>query len=254
MIAVISPAKTLDFESTTPFEHTLPRFPKETKKLVSVLKQKSSEDLQSLMAISQNIADLNVSRYKGFKATHNEKNAKTCLHAFKGDVYLGLEAETLDSKGLEFAQEHLRVLSGLYGLLRPLDLIQPYRLEMGTRLAFDDYTTLYNYWEDKIVKLLHKDLKAQGDNIVLNLASNEYFKSIQRKSLKATIIETEFKDNKDGQYKLISFFAKRARGLMARYVIDHQINDVESLKAFDYDGYYFDPKDSTETKLAFKRG
>lgn len=254
MIALISPAKTLDFEKGQEFEHTLPRFPKETKELIGALREKSAEDLQSLMSISENIAQLNVQRYKGFKATHTDKNSKTCVHAFRGDVYLGLEAETLDSKGLEFAQGHLRILSGLYGLLRPLDLIQPYRLEMGTKLAFDDYNTLYNYWGDKIVKLLEKDLKAQGDNIVLNLASNEYFKSVARKSLKAQVIDTEFKDFKNGQYKIISFFAKRARGLMARYIIDHQINDIESLKGFNYDGYYYDPKESNESKLAFKRG
>ncbi|SHJ50863.1 hypothetical protein SAMN04488028_101342 [Reichenbachiella agariperforans] len=254
MIALISPAKTLDFETKTVGEHTFPRFPKETKELVSVLQQQSSADLKSLMSISENIADLNVGRYKGFKATHNEKNAKTCLHAFKGDVYLGLEAETLDHKALDFSQQHLRILSGLYGLLRPLDLIQPYRLEMGTRLVFDQHKNLYSYWDDKIVKMLHKDLKAQDDNVVINLASNEYFKAVDRKSLKAQVIDTEFKDHKNGQYKLISFFAKRARGLMARYIIDHQITNVEDLKAFDYDGYFFDPKDSTDTKLAFKRG
>lgn len=254
MIALISPAKSLDFENKLDIEYTLPRFPKETKELISVLKEKKPEDIQSLMSLSENLAQLNVERYNGFKSTHNIKNSKTSLHAFKGDVYLGLEAETLDEKGLAFAQEHLRILSGLYGLLRPLDLIQPYRLEMGTKLAFDDYKNLYNFWEDKIVKLLLKDLKAQGDNTILNLASNEYFKSVNRKPLKATVIDTEFKDFKNGQYKIISFFAKRARGLMARYIIDHQINDLESLKGFNYDGYYFDPKESTETKLAFKRG
>ncbi|MCV9385786.1 peroxide stress protein YaaA [Reichenbachiella ulvae] len=254
MIALISPAKTLDFDNKPSVEHTFPRFPKETKELISVLKEKKVEDLQSLMSLSENLAQLNVERYNSFKAAHNEKNSKTCLHAFKGDVYLGLEAETLDDKGLNFAQEHLRILSGLYGLLRPLDLIQPYRLEMGTKLAFDNHKTLYSFWEDKIAKLLLRDLKKQGDDIVLNLASNEYFKSVDRKALKATVINTEFKDFKNGQYKIISFFAKRARGLMARYIIDHQINDIESLKGFNYDGYYFDPKESSDTNLAFKRG
>ncbi|UXP31454.1 peroxide stress protein YaaA [Reichenbachiella agarivorans] len=254
MISLISPAKTLDFEENVSLETTFPRFPKETKELIAVLKQKSSTDLQELMSISENIADLNVKRYKTFNSSHNSKNSKASVYAFKGDVYLGLEANTLDTQGIDFAQKHLRILSGLYGLLRPLDLIQPYRLEMGTRLAFDDYNTLYSYWGDKIVKLLHSDLKKQGDNIIVNLASNEYFKSVDRKSLKAQVIDTEFKNMKDGSYKLISFFAKRARGLMARYIIEHQINDIESLKAFDYDGYFYDPKDSTASKLAFKRG
>ncbi|MGL1887656.1 MAG: peroxide stress protein YaaA [Reichenbachiella sp.] len=253
MIAVISPAKTLDFDQPLLEQSTKVRFPKETKELVSVLQQQSSQDLQQLMSVSENIADLNVARYKGFKSTFTEKNSRNGIMAFRGDVYLGLNAPTLSEEDMTYAQSHLRILSGLYGLLRPLDLIQPYRLEMGTKLKFDGHNNLYGFWEDKIVKLLHKDLKAQGDQTIVNLASNEYFKAVKRKSLKARLVDVEFKDAKNGEYKIISFFAKKARGLMTRYIIDNRINDVEGLKGFDSDGYYFDSINSTEDNLLFKR-
>ncbi len=253
MISVISPAKTLDFESSCPEAYSLPRLHKESLELINVLREKSSEDIQRLMDISENIADLNVHRYKKFTTGKRSKNTKQSVYAFKGDVYIGLEAEQLSNEDMDFAQTHLRILSGLYGLLRPLDLIQPYRLEMGTRLAFDDYNTLYNYWQDKIAKLVLRDLKAQGDKVVINLASNEYFKSIARKSLKAKIIDIEFKDFNNGEYKVVSFFAKKARGMMARYIIQNRINEPEELKGFDYEGYYFDPNESNDSKFAFKR-
>ena len=254
MLLVISPAKTLDFETPCSAEASYPRFRKETMELIGVLKEKTPEEIQQLMDISENLAELNVSRYNKFRAAKHPKVAKQSVYAFKGDVYIGLEAEELDNEDILYAQEHLRILSGLYGLLRPLDIIQPYRLEMGTRLAFDDYTTLYNYWADKIAKLVNRDLKNQGDKVLINLASQEYFKAIDRKTLKARIVDVEFLDFKNDKYKVISFFAKKARGLMARYIIRNRINDPEELKQFDLEGYYFDEESSSENKLVFKRG
>ncbi len=254
MLLVISPAKTLDFETPCSAEASYPRFRKETMELIGVLKEKTQEEIQQLMDISENLAELNVSRYNKFRAAKHPKIAKQSVYAFKGDVYIGLEAEELDDEEILYAQEHLRILSGLYGLLRPLDIIQPYRLEMGTRLAFDDYTTLYNYWADKIAKLVNRDLKNQGDKVLINLASQEYFKAIDRKALKARIVDVEFLDFKNDKYKVISFFAKKARGLMARYIIRNRINDPEELKQFDLEGYYFDEDSSSENKLVFKRG
>lgn len=254
MLLVISPAKTLDFETPCSAEASYPRFRKETMELIGVLKEKTPEEIQQLMDISENLAELNVSRYNKFRAAKHPKVAKQSVYAFKGDVYIGLEAEELDDGDILYAQEHLRILSGLYGLLRPLDIIQPYRLEMGTRLAFDDYTTLYNYWADKIAKLVNRDLKNQGDKVLINLASQEYFKAIDRKALKARIVDVEFLDFKNDKYKVISFFAKKARGLMARYIIRNRINDPEELKQFDLEGYYFDEESSSENKLVFKRG
>lgn len=253
MLFVISPAKTLDFETPCHAEASYPRFRKETLELIGVLKEKSPEELQNLMDLSENLAELNVSRYNKFRAAKHPKVAKQSLYAFKGDVYIGLEAEELDDEDIVYAQQHLRILSGLYGLLRPLDIIQPYRLEMGTRLAFDDYNTLYNYWADKIARMVNRDLRSQGDKVLINLASQEYFKAIDRKALKARIVDVEFLDFKNGKYKVISFFAKKARGMMARYIIKNRINEPDGLKSFDMDGYYFDDAGSTEDKLIFKR-
>lgn len=254
MIAVVSPAKSLDFETPTNVKATQPRLLDCTNQLIDVLKKKSPEDIKELMSISDNLAELNVSRYHSYKPTHSKANAKPSVLAFQGDVYQGLKAETFDEASIEFAQKHFRILSGLYGLLRPLDLIQPYRLEMGTKLAFDDYNTLYQYWGDKILNTLKKDLKAQGDDIIVNLASVEYFKSVDRKQMDAQVIDVEFKDFKSEKYKIVSFYAKKARGSMSRFMIENRISSVEDLKAFDYDGYYIDDKESSEKKLAFKRG
>jgi len=253
MLYVISPAKTLDFETPCDKEKSYPRFQKETLELIGVLKEKSPEEIQGLMSLSENLAELNVHRYNKFAKGKNTKRAKQAVYAFKGDVYVGLEAEELSNEEILYAQDHLRILSGLYGLLRPLDLIQPYRLEMGTRLAFDDYKTLYNYWADKIVAQVNRDLKRQGDKILINLASQEYFKAIDRPSLKAKVINVDFLDAKNGKYKVISFFAKKARGLMAQYIIKNQINEPEGLKGFDYEGYWFDADSSSETSYIFKR-
>lgn len=254
MISVISPAKTLDFESEIQQgSHSIPRLTTQANKLIRELRKKKPSDIQKLMDVSENIAKLNVKRYKDYRIQHTLENSKPSIHAFKGDVYLGLDVDQLDHVDLDFAQKHLRILSGLYGLLRPKDLIQPYRLEMGTSLSVGDLPTLYKFWDDQIVKLIHKDLKEQEDQVIVNLASNEYFKSIQRKSLKAKVVHVEFLDWKNDRYKVISFFAKKARGLMARYIIKNRINEVELLKGFDYEGYYFDPQSSSDTHLVFKR-
>ena len=253
MLLVLSPAKTLDFETPCDKEASYPKFRKEALELIGVLKEKTPEEIQELMSISENLAELNVERYNNFKQARAPKVSKQAVYAFKGDVYVGLEAEELSDEDILYAQEHLRILSGLYGLLRPLDIIQPYRLEMGTRLAFDDYSTLYNYWADKIVNHINRELKKQGDKVLVNLASQEYFKAIDRPTLKANVVDVEFLDCKNGKYKIISFFAKKARGLMAQYIIKNRVEDIEGLKGFDYEGYYFDEDSSTENKLVFKR-
>lgn len=255
MIAILSPAKSLDFEKQFNIRDTKTRFKEETNHLIEVLKSKSEEEVQELMSISDKLAQLNVERYDNFKK-RTPKYAKQAILAFQGDVYQGLAAESFSHEEHDYAQQHLRILSGLYGLLRPLDLIQPYRLEMGTKLETDKGNNLYDFWGDKITKELKKDLKSQGDNILINLASNEYFKSVNKKDLKKDfqIIDIEFKDFKNGKYKIISFFAKKARGLMSRYIVKNQIKKVEDLKGFDLDGYSFDESESTKNKLAFKRG
>jgi uncharacterized protein len=254
MIAVVSPAKSLDFETLSNVKTTKPRLLECTNQLIEVLKKKSPEDIKELMGISDNLAELNVNRYHSYKPTHSVSNAKPSVLAFQGDVYQGLKAETFDESTMQFAQKHFRILSGLYGLLRPLDLIQPYRLEMGTKLAFDDYNTLYQYWDSTILNLLMKDLKAQGDNVIINLASVEYFKSVDKRQMNAQVIDVEFKDFKSDKYKIISFYAKKARGSMSRFMIQNRINSVDDLRAFDYDGYFINEKESSEKKLAFKRG
>ena len=253
MIAIVSPAKTLDFETENNHEHTLPRFQKDALVLIEELKKYSEKDISELMSISDKLAELNVERYHNFTKKKDPVHAKQAIFAFQGDVYQGLEAEDFTKKELEYSQNHFRILSGLYGLIRPLDLIQPYRLEMGTKLQVGKHDNLYAYWKDIIAKQLNKDLKAQGDNLLINLASNEYFKSVDTSQLKAKVIEVDFKDNKNGEYKIISFYAKKARGLMSRFIIKNQPTTVEQLKAFDYEGYYFDERNSSDNVLAFKR-
>ena len=254
MLYVISPSKTLDFEKPCNAEKSYPKFQKEALELIGVLKEKSPEEIQALMSLSENLAELNVDRFRKFSKGKNTKRAKQAVYAFKGDVYIGLEAEELSNEEILYAQDHLRILSGLYGLLRPLDLIQPYRLEMGTKLAFDDYRTLYNYWADTIASEVNKELRKLKTKTLLNLASNEYFKAINRPALKANVVNVEFLENHNGQYKVISFFAKKARGTMVQYLIKNQIENVEAVKAFDYDGYWFDAEASTKQNLVFKRG
>ena len=249
MIAVVSPAKSLDFETPYTGQFTTPRKLDQSSELIEVLRQKAPAEIGSLMSISDKLAQLNVERYHTFEKDHHLGNARPSLFAFQGDVYQGLDASTFEPQDIDFAQEHFRILSGLYGLLRPLDLIQPYRLEMGTRLNFDDFNTLYDFWASQIAELMNNDLEAQGDDVLVNLASQEYWKSVDRKTLKARVVDVEFKDQKAGAYKIISFYAKKARGLMSRYIIQHP----EDLKDFDMAGYFYDAEESTENKLCFKR-
>jgi cytoplasmic iron level regulating protein YaaA (DUF328/UPF0246 family) len=255
MLIVISPAKTLNFEQkakTTIYSENdfLPR----AEKLVKVLKKYRAEDLMVLMNVSQKIALLNQQRFSEWKRPFNLDNAKQAIMAFQGDVYLGLDAESLSEKELNFAQDHLRILSGLYGVLRPLDLIQAYRLEMGTALQTATFKNLYDFWGDKLTFKINQALKAQNDKILINLASNEYFKVVNKKKLKGEIITPVFKDFKNGQYKTISFFAKKARGLMSRFIIQNEIQKPEDLIHFNSEAYAYSANESSTNQLVFLRG
>lgn len=254
MLMVISPAKTLDYD-TAPVtsRFTQPEFLDHSQELVAQLRDFTPAQIADLMHLSDKLAGLNAARFGSWTPAFDTHNAKQALLAFKGDVYTGLDAESFSEADFDFAQQHLRMLSGLYGLLRPLDLMMPYRLEMGTKLANARGKDLYAFWGEHISEWLNQALAAQGDDVLLNLASNEYFGAVKRKVLKARIIDTEFKDLKNGQYKIISFYAKKARGLMARHVIKERVTDPRHLKDFDDQGYRFSAKDSTADKLVFLR-
>lgn len=254
MLAVISPAKTLDFETkpqTKKFSQA--EFLTDSEDLISILKDYTPQQISQLMGISDELAGLNFARYQDWQQPFDLNNAKQALLAFKGDVYTGLAAETLSSAELQFAQKHLRILSGLYGLLRPLDLIQPYRLEMGIKLKNSRGNNLYQFWDDKITLEINAALKKINSHTLVNLASNEYFKAIKSKSLQADIITPGFKDYKNGDYKMISFFAKKARGAMARFIIENKLTEAEELKAFNWQGYKFNPKLSKSNNWTFTR-
>lgn len=254
MLVVVSPAKNLDFESAVPTStYTQPALLNETEKLMEVCRTLSPADLSSLMKISDKLAMLNANRFAEFTTPFTPDNARQAMYAFNGDVYAGLDAYSLDDKAVNYAQQHLRILSGLYGLLKPLDLMQAYRLEMGTKLANPQGKDLYAFWGAKITDALNEAMAAQGDNVLVNLASNEYFKAVKKKQLDGLVVTPTFKDCKNGQYKIISFFAKKARGLMARYIVDNQVADVEGLKEFDVDGYEYSESQSTSTELVFLR-
>ncbi|WP_027897307.1 peroxide stress protein YaaA [Zestomonas thermotolerans] len=254
MLMVISPAKTLDYE-TPPVtsRHTLPEHLDHVQELITQLRELTPLQIGELMGLSDKLAGLNAARYASWHPDFTPANAKQALLAFKGDVYTGLNAEDFSDDDFDFAQRHLRMLSGLYGVLRPLDLMQPYRLEMGTKLANARGKDLYAFWGERISGWLNEALAEQGDDVLLNLASNEYFGAVQRKALKARVIDTEFRDLKNGQYKIISFYAKKARGLMARYVIKHRLTDPAALLDFDSQGYYYSAEDSTADRLVFLR-
>ena len=254
MLIVVSPAKTLDYESPlTTKKFTQPELVEYSKELIDVCRKLTPADVASLMKVSDKIADLNVGRFQEWSETFTTENSRQAILAFKGDVYTGLDAKSLSEVDFEYAQEHLRMLSGLYGLLKPLDLMQPYRLEMGTKLANNKGSNLYQFWGNVITDKLNEAIVAQGDNVLINLASNEYFKAVKPKSLDAQVITPVFKDGKNGQYKVISFYAKKARGMMARYIIKNRIESVVDLTKFDMAGYYFVEDDSTPTELVFKR-
>lgn len=254
MLIVVSPAKTLDFDTPPVIsDFTQPQLLAESALLIERARELSPADIGQLMKISDKLAGLNAARFADWQPEFTPDNAKQALLAFKGDVYTGLDAETLSAKDFKFAQGHLRMLSGLYGLLRPLDLMQAYRLEMGTKLDNARGKDLYQFWGDIITDKLNLALEEQGDNVLINLASNEYFKAVQPKRLSGQIITPVFKDCKNGQYKIISFYAKKARGLMTRYIIQNQLSEVSQLTEFDTDGYYFVEAESSATELMFKR-
>ena len=254
MLTVLSPAKTLDYESPSITDQTsTPQFMDQSALLVDDARTMAPDDIRSLMGVSEAIASLNHERFMNWAPESTTANAKQAILAFKGDVYTGLEAETMSTKDLEFAQVHLRILSGLYGLLRPLDLMQPYRLEMGLKFSNQRGKNLYEFWGDRITDAINSDLSSAGMETLVNLASNEYFKAVKTKSLNADIITPQFKDLKNGQYKMISFFAKKARGVMARYIIDNQLTDPEQLKSFTGSGYYFSAEQSSGNNLVFLR-
>ncbi|HIF9189553.1 TPA: peroxide stress protein YaaA [Photobacterium damselae] len=254
MLIIVSPAKTLDYESPLVTEqYTLPELTEHSQQLIEVCRELTPMDIARLMKVSDKIAGLNAARFAEWVPTFTPENARPAMFAFKGDVYTGLAAETMTDEQIAYAQQHFRMLSGLYGLLRPLDLMQPYRLEMGTKLENPRGANLYQFWGNIITDKVNLALAEQGDDILVNLASNEYFKSVKPKQVKGTIITPVFKDAKKGQYKVISFYAKKARGLMARYIIDNQIDSIEKLKEFDAAGYYFVAAESTATELVFKR-
>lgn len=256
MIALLSPAKNLNY--TTPATtdiYTQPRFEKESQQLIDKLKKLSKKKVGELMHLSDNLAALNHERYQTWSLPFDAQNAKQAALAFNGEVYTGLNAKEWSEEDYNFAQTHLRILSGLHGLLRPLDLLQPYRLEMGTKFsAKPSQKNLYEFWGKKIAQELNADLAQQGDDIIVNLASNEYFKSVDKKTVKASVIDFQFKENKGGEYKMLMVYAKKARGLMAAYMIQNQISDPEQLKQFDSEGYCFNPNLSTDTNWAFTRG
>ena len=254
MLTVISPAKTLDYETppvTT--RYTLPQYLDHSQELIKLLRDLSPAQLSELMHLSDKLAGLNAARFGSWQPHFTPDNAKQALLAFKGDVYTGLDADTFAEDDFAYAQEHLRMLSGLYGLLRPLDLMQPYRLEMGTRLANPRGKDLYAFWGTHISEWLNQALADQGDDLLLNLASTEYFSAVKRGALKARVIDVEFRDWKNGQYKIISFHAKKARGLMSRFVIQERIDDPERLSQFDLQGYYHSAEQSRPDKLVLLR-
>jgi cytoplasmic iron level regulating protein YaaA (DUF328/UPF0246 family) len=252
MLMVVSPAKTLDYESELPIqESTQPEMLEESQQLIDQLKKLTPADVASLMKLSDKLADLNVNRFAHWKQPFNADNARPAIYAFKGDVYTGLDAYSFNKKQMTFAQKHLRILSGLYGLLKPLDLMQPYRLEMGTKFANKKGANLYEFWGDTITNKIN-DSHKKGE-VILNLASNEYFKSVKTKSLKGEVVTPVFKDQKNGNYKIISFYAKKARGMMAAYVINNQINDPEAIKQFDVAGYRFSEVQSKNNEWVFLR-
>lgn len=254
MIILLSPAKTLDYNPTDLKMHSTPRMLADSEKLVKVLKKKSARSLKNLMNISDKIAELNVERYQNYETPFSLENAKQAALAFKGDVYTGLEAETFNEAELEFAQKHLRILSGLYGLLKPLDLMQAYRLEMGTRLKNGRKKNLYEFWDKKITQLINEDLKASGGNVIVNLASKEYFHSVKKALLEGELYNINFKENRGGTYKMISFTAKKMRGVMSRMIIQNGITDVEKIKGLDVEGHVFNEELSGERDWMFTKG
>lgn len=254
MLIVISPAKSLDFESQVKTDiHSEASFTKDAEQLIKILRKLKVDEIGDFMGISPKLAQLNFERFLQWNLPFTPDNAKQALLAFKGDVYTGIDAKSLSDTDFENAQSKLRILSGLYGVLKPMDLIQAYRLEMGKKLENRRGKNLYEFWGDKITKSINKDLKEYDHKHLINLASNEYYKSIKAKQINAEIVTPAFKDLKNGQYKMISFFAKKARGLMTRFIIQNGITNPEDLKAFDLDGYIYNPNLSKDNAPVFTR-
>jgi len=254
MIILLSPAKTLDTETPSRVQSaSQPQFLEQSAQLVDTLKAYSPKKLAKLMSISDTLAQTNAERYKQWSMPFDTKNARPCIQMFRGDVYTGLDADTLSRADLSFAQKHLRILSGLYGVLKPLDLIQAYRLEMGTALKNSGGKNLYEYWGMEITDALNEDVAVQRKPFVVNLASVEYFSAVKASALEAPLLTPVFQDEKNGQYKIISFFAKKARGSMARYLIENRCKKPEDLAGFNLDGYQFSKKESSEGKPVFRR-
>jgi len=254
MLIVISPAKTLDFESAPVTSvYTMPDMLEQSEKLMGKLKKLTPKQISKLMGISGSLGELNFQRFQSWSLPFTTENAKQAVLAFNGDVYVGLNAATLPEEKLVIAQKKVRILSGLYGVLKPLDIIQPYRLEMGTKLKYFRLKDLYEFWNPAITKKINEAVEESGSKVLINLASNEYFKSIDKKKLKADIVTPDFKDMHNGEYKMISFFAKKARGLMTRFILENNITEVSELQAFDYEGYYFNPRLSKPGNPVFTR-
>lgn len=254
MLHVISPAKTLDFETPAKTAvHTQPQFLDHSQELINDLRVLTPPQVSQLMSISEKLGELNAQRFLEWQLPFSTENAKQAVLAFKGDVYTGMEAENFSKTDFTFAQQHLRILSGLYGLLRPLDLIQPYRLEMGTGFANARGKNLYHFWGDIITNQLNQELDAQKERVLVNLASTEYWGAVNTKKLHAEVITPVFKDSKNGQYKIISFFAKKARGMMSAYIIQNKLKKVEHIKAFDTAGYRYDERSSSPKEWVFLR-
>lgn len=252
MKIVVSPAKSLNFESPLPIQnYTESLFLKEAETIQKTLKKKKPKQLMELMDISEKLADLNWERNQNWSLPFSPENARPAVFAFDGDVYTGLDAYTIPTDKFPILEDKLRILSGLYGVLKPLDLMQPYRLEMGTSLPIGTKKNLYEFWKKKVTASLNSEL--QKDELFINLASNEYFSAVDTKTLKVPVITPEFRDYKDGKLKMISFFAKKARGLMVRYIIDTNAETIEDLKQFNYDGYAFDANLSKGNTLVFTR-
>ena len=254
MITIISPSKTQDFSSNgQPDVFTQPQHLQQSELLVKELRKKSTADIKSLMEVSDKIAELNFERYQQFSTPFSPENAKQSLFAFKGDVYTGIDIQSYQPKELDFAQDHLRILSGLYGLLRPLDLIQPYRLEMKIKLKNPRGKDLYSFWGSRLTEALNKDFEKQENKVLVNLASNEYFKAIDKKKLKAEIFTPVFKEYKNGKYSTIAIFAKKARGMMTDFIIKNKLEEPEQLKTFNQEGYEYSEQHSKGNEFVFIR-
>ena len=249
MLVVVSPAKKLNMDPINSVDVTEPIFKEDVKSLINIARDLSSNQLKDLMGISPKLADLNKERFLNF----GNQEKKPAVFAFAGDTYKGLDVEKLNENDLDWAQKHLRILSGLYGLLRPLDLIEPYRLEMGSKLKGDHGNTLYDFWDNKISLNLNKYAREIGTNVLVNCASNEYFNAIKPNTLELRVVTPVFMERKDGKEKIISFYAKNARGAMARFIIQNQITDIENIKNFDLDRYSYNPSISDESKFIFTR-